>query len=137
MKYILDTNIIIRFLANDHETHSPDSYHLFEKASRGEVILILDHIVIAECVHVLKGKYYQLQRQDVTKLLIKLIEFTEVEADNKDLMIKALHNYSSYTVDYPDAYLAALAEGKMLSILTFNNKDFSKIGINNLQPSEI
>lgn len=57
MKYILDTNIIIRFLANDHLEHSPAAYRLFEAASKNEVVLLLDPVVVAECVHVLKGRY--------------------------------------------------------------------------------
>ncbi|CAM4120757.1 PIN domain-containing protein [Paenibacillus alkaliterrae] len=137
MKYILDTNIIIRFLANDHEEHSLAAYRLFEKVTRGQYSLILDHVVIAECVHVLKGKSYQLARDEIANLLIKLIEFTEVEADNKDTMIMALRYYSAYNVDYPDAYLASLAEQQRLSVITFNNKDFNTMGTNNIKPSEL
>ena len=137
MRYILDTNIIIRFLANDHPEHSLDSYRLFEKASKGELILLLDPIIITECVHVLKGKYYQLSREKICELLTKIIEFTEVESDQKDVTIAALVHFSVHNVDYPDAYLAATAEKKRLGVLTFNTKDFKKMGVRNFLPSEI
>lgn len=134
MKYILDTNIIIRFLANDHETQSPAAYRLFEKAARGQVILLLDPLVIAECVYVLKGKYYQLEKIEISNLLKKIVEFTQVEAENKDLLIASLDYYSNYNIDFADAYLASLAEVQRLSVATFNKKDFEKVGINNHQP---
>jgi predicted nucleic acid-binding protein len=135
MKYILDTNIIIRFLANDHGEHSPAAYRLFEGASRGEVILLIDPIVVAECVHVLKGRYYQLSKLEISTHLKRIVEFVQIEADDKNLLISSLEYYAKYNVDYPDAYLASLAEKHRLSVATFNAKDFEKMGVNNYQPS--
>ena len=134
MKYILDTNIIIRFLANDHEEHSPAAYRLFEKASQGEATLYLDPIVIAECVHVLKGKYYRLSKTEILTVLKKIIENPQVEADNKDLLISALICFEQYNIDYPDAYLASLAEKQRITVATFKTKDFEKAGVNHYQP---
>ncbi len=52
-------------------------------------------------------------------------------------MIMALQNYSVHPIDYPDAYLASLAEKQRLSVITHNNKDFNKMGINNTSPSKL
>jgi predicted nucleic-acid-binding protein len=135
MKYILDTNVIIRFLANDHPVHSPAAFRLFEQASHGTITLILDHVIIAECVYVLSGKYYQVSREEIFRLLEKIIDFAEVQSENKIVMISALHHYAALNVDYPDAYLASLAEMKRISVASFNKKDFNRMGINNYQPS--
>lgn len=135
MKYILDTNIIIRFLANDHLEHSPAAYRLFEEASRGEALLLLDPVIVAECVYVLGGKHYQLTKKEISTLLKKIIEFTQVEAINKDLLAASLDHYAAYNIDFPDAYLASIAEKKRLSVATFNKRDFEKLGVNNYQPS--
>ncbi|MEW9673989.1 PIN domain-containing protein [Ammoniphilus sp. 3BR4] len=131
MKEILDTNIIIRFLANDHPEHSPRARILFEKMTNNELSFILDSIVIAECVYVLSGKYYGYSRSDIAEWLTKVIEHCEV--DNKDVLLQALSNYSRYNTDFADAYLASLAEHTGTMVATFNRKDFNKMGINSLE----
>jgi predicted nucleic acid-binding protein len=132
MKLILDTNIIIRFLANDHPEHSPKARILFERLTKNEVSLILDSIVIAECVYVLSGKYYGYSRSEIAEWLSKLIEFCEV--DNKEVLLTALSTFALYNVDFADAYLASKAEQMGEQVVTFNTKDFEKMGINSIIP---
>jgi predicted nucleic acid-binding protein len=132
MKYLLDTNIIIRFLANDHKEHSPAAYRLFEQASKGEATLFLDPIVISECIFVMTGKYYQVSREKIASLLVNILNV--VQAEDKDTVLASLHYYGRYNVDFPDAYIATAAENKHLTVATFNLKDFTKMGVNSYQP---
>lgn len=132
MKLILDTNIVIRFLANDHLEHSLKARNLFEKMTKNELTLILDSIVIAECVYVLSGKYYGYSNGEIAEWLTKLIEFCEV--DNKEVLFIALANFAKYRVDFADAYLASKAEHLGEKVVTFNSKDFEKMGINSMIP---
>jgi predicted nucleic acid-binding protein len=132
MKYLLDTNIIIRFLANDHKEHSPAAYRLFEQASRREVTLLLEPIVISECIYVMTGKYYQVPRGKIASLLVHILNV--VEAEDKETLVESLQYYGRHNVDFPDAYLASLAEKKHITVATFNRKDYTKMGVNSYQP---
>lgn len=132
MKLILDTNIIIRFLANDHPEHSPKSRNLFERMTNHEVTLILDPIVVAECVYVLSGKYYGYSRKEIAEWLTKLIEFCEV--DHKEILLTAMSTFAYHKVDFADAYLSSKAEHLGEQVATFNTKDFEKMGVNSFTP---
>ncbi|WP_019120801.1 PIN domain-containing protein, partial [Brevibacillus massiliensis] len=132
---ILDTKIILRFLANDHPEHSAKAKSFFGQAVSGDVILHLSPIVLAECVYVLKGKLYQLTRNEIADLLTKLLEIQGIISQEKDVLFLALSIFAKYNVDFPDAYLAAKSEFESKAIATFNNKDFDKIGVNSIGPS--
>jgi predicted nucleic acid-binding protein len=132
MKLILDTNIIIRFLANDHPEHSPKARTLFERMTNNEVSLILDPLVVAECVYVLSGKYYGYSRQEITEWLTKLIQFCEI--DNKEVLLTAMSIFAKYKVDFADAYLASKAEHLVEQVVTFNKRDFENMGVNSVIP---
>ena len=47
---IIDANILIRFLTQDHPTLSPRAREIFSKAEKGEILLYFDEIVMAETV---------------------------------------------------------------------------------------
>lgn len=132
MKLILDTNIIIRFLANDHPEHSPKARNLFERMTNNVLTLILDPIVVAESVYVLSGKYFGYSREEISDWMTKLIEFCEV--DNKEVLLTAMSNFAHHKVDFADAYLASKSEYLGEQVATFNTKDFEKMGVNSIIP---
>lgn len=132
MKFIVDTNVIIRFLANDHPEQSPKARTLFERMANNEISLIIEPVVIAECVYVLSGKYFDYSRQEITEWLGKIVEFCEV--DNKQVLVNALSTFGKCNVDFADAYLASKSEWIRGQVVTFNTKDFEKMGTNNVSP---
>jgi predicted nucleic-acid-binding protein len=73
-KYLLDTNVRLRFLLDDHPELSRAAAGLFQQAADEECLLILTELGIAEAVWVLTS-FYNLERQKVAegraKLLIK------------------------------------------------------------------
>lgn len=132
MKFILDTNVIIRFLANDHPEQSIKSRTLFEKMANNEISLTLEPIVLAECVYVLGGKYYNYTRKEITEWLLPIVEFCEV--DHKEVLISALSYFGKHNIDFADAYLASKSECIRGHVVTFNTKDFEKMGVNSFSP---
>jgi predicted nucleic acid-binding protein len=47
-RLLLDTNVIVRFLAGDHASHSPRSRNLFARAATGDVTLVVTDLALAE-----------------------------------------------------------------------------------------
>jgi len=138
MKYILDANVIIRFLTQDHPVHSPMAFELFKKAVRKEITLYLDTLVVSECVFVLNGKNYGFTKTEIAENLVKVIEFAGIECPDKNLLVTALEMFARYNIDFTDAYLSAKSEIEPSSVvITFNTKDFNRTGVNNITPLEI
>jgi predicted nucleic-acid-binding protein len=71
-KYLLDTNVLLRFLLDDHPELSGAAACLFQEAADEKCLLILTDLGIAEAVWVLTS-YYKLERQKVAESLAKLL----------------------------------------------------------------
>lgn len=50
---LVDTNLIVRHLVQDHERHAKVAGRLFDACDRGEVVIVVLPAVLAECVFVL------------------------------------------------------------------------------------
>jgi predicted nucleic-acid-binding protein len=101
MEFLLDANVLVRFLAQDHPKQGPAATLLFEKAERREVALHLDGLTVAEAVYVLVGRYGQ-QRSDVVNVLLALIQNAGVETAEPEIVTDALRRFGAMKVDFAD-----------------------------------
>jgi predicted nucleic-acid-binding protein len=69
---LIDTNLIIRYLVQDHPQHSQTAAKLFEACDQGLLTLVILPSVLAECVFVLES-FYKHKRADIAKVLSTLI----------------------------------------------------------------
>ena len=88
-KYLLDTNVLLRFLLDDHPELSRAAARLFQKAADEKCLLILTDLCIAEAVWVLTS-YYKLERQKVADGLAKLLLKAGVKCTSLEPVLDAL-----------------------------------------------
>jgi predicted nucleic acid-binding protein len=62
--YLVDTNILLRFLTNDHPAHGAGAKKLFDDAGAGKLDLRIPLIAITETIFTLQS-YYKIDRQDI------------------------------------------------------------------------
>ena len=135
IKYLLDTNVLIRFLRSDHPVHSPATRELFADACDGKCVLLLTEIAVAEAVWVLQS-VYDTERIQVAEGLRKVILSAGIRCAKRNEMLDALGRYASTKCDFLDCYLAALATASGDSIASFD-KDFDQFtDIKRWQPPE-
>ena len=123
-KYLLDTNVLIRFLRGDHAKHSPAARVLFSDACDGKCVLILTEVAVAEAVWVLHS-VYDIEREQIAEGLSKVIISTGIRCMRRDEMLDALARFASTKCDFLDCYLAALAAASGDHIATFD-RDFDR-----------
>jgi predicted nucleic-acid-binding protein len=123
----LDANIILRFLLKDHPEYFKAAYHLFSEAERGNIILYLHPLILAEVVWTLQG-YYGYQKAEIALILGEMIESDGLLVEEKEVVRKAFEDYAGKNVDYVDAYLSAhaLIKGPQV-IYTLDKKNFSRL----------
>ncbi len=126
-KYLLDTNILLRFLLADHDELSPKAARLFQRAADRECLLILTDLGIAEAVWVLTS-YYKLERKPVAECLANLLVRAGVHCPNLDPILDALTRFKATNCDFYDCYLAAQAGASGVAIASFD-KDFTKFKV--------
>ena len=54
---LVDTNVIVRYLVQDHDKHARAAGKLFDACDRGDVVVVVLPVVLAECVFVLESFY--------------------------------------------------------------------------------
>ena len=123
-KYLLDTNVLVRFILGDHNTLSPAARKLFGEACDGKCALILTEVAVAEAVWVLHS-FYNIKRNPITEWLSKVILSAGVRCMKRDEMLDALNRFASTKCDFLDCYLASLAAASGDHVATFD-KDFEQ-----------
>ena len=118
-KYLLDTNIILRFLLGDHKDHSPLAEGLFREAMEGKCVLILTDVAIAEAVWVLMS-FYKVNRSNTAEKLSKIIGSVGIKCPNQNQMLDALDRFKTTSCDFFDCYLAAMASDSEYHVASFN-----------------
>jgi predicted nucleic-acid-binding protein len=124
--FLLDTNVIIRFLTGDHPVHSPQAFQLIKEAIHGNITLYLESMVLAESVFVLT-KVYEIPKSDVVHKLQRFLDYSGIHSQEKSVFMEALNIYGGCNIDFVDAFLAAKSRiVKNTKVVTYNIKDFKR-----------
>ncbi len=121
---LVDTNLIVRYLVQDHEKHVKAAGRLFDACDRGEVLIVVLPVVLAECVFVLES-FYEHPRGEIVAALGGLISSPGVEINGVAIHLDALDRYRKTKVHFVDCLIAATAAAEDIPVATFD-QDFRK-----------
>ena len=121
---LVDTNLIVRYLVQDHEKHAKAAAKLFNACDRGEVVIVLLPAVLAECVFVLES-FYQHPRADIASVLAHLISSPGIEINDLAVHLDALNRYKRTKVHFVDCLIGATAVAEDTPVASFD-QDFRK-----------
>jgi predicted nucleic acid-binding protein len=121
---LIDTNLIVRYLVQDHEKHAKAAEKLFDACDRGQLILVVLPVVLAECVFVLDS-FYGRPRADISSALATLISSPGVELSHAAVHLDALQRYRQTKIHFVDCLIAATAAAENTPVATFD-QDFQK-----------
>jgi len=121
---LVDTNLIVRYLVQDHEKHARAAGKLFDACDRGELVIVVLPVVLAECVFVLES-FYAHPRADIASALGRLISSPGVEISEVTVHLDALSRYRETRVHFVDCLIAAEAVANNLPVSSFD-QDFRK-----------
>lgn len=119
MVYLLDTNIIIRFLVGDHEEHLAKSIKYFKSIETAKLqVEILDGVLM-EAFFVLT-KFYKLPKKDVINDLKTILTLNGVVNNNKTILYEALNIIENKNIDFVDALICAKSKLQGFGKLSFD-----------------
>ncbi len=121
---LVDTNLIVRYLVQDHEKHARAAGRLFEACDRGDVVIVVLPAVLAECLFVLES-FYEHPRGDIASALGRLISSPCIEIDGAAIHLDALDRYRKTKVHFVDCLIAATAAAENMPVASFD-QDFRK-----------
>lgn len=121
---LVDTNLIVRYLVQDHEKHARAAGRLFDACDRGDVVVVVLPVVLAECVFVLES-FYGHPRADIASALGRLISSPGVEISEVTIHLDALNRYKETKAHFVDCLIAATAVANNLTVASFD-QDFRR-----------
>jgi predicted nucleic acid-binding protein len=117
--YLLDANILLRFLTNDHRDHSPAAKKLLIDAGSGKISLRIPFIAITEAVFTLQ-RHYEIDRADIGRELLKLLTAPGITLTCPHWVLEAVEDYQMRNVSFGDACLAAEAKADHIPVVSFD-----------------
>jgi len=117
--YLLDANILLRFLTNDHPVHSAATKKLFADAGSGKISLRIPFIAITETIFTLQS-YYEIDRADIGRELLKLLTAPGVTTTCSHWVLEAVEDYQNRNISFGDACLAAEAKADQTAVASFD-----------------
>ncbi len=119
MVYLIDTNIIIRFLVGNHQEHLEVAIDIFTKIENAQIKAEILDSVLMEAYFVLV-KFYKLPKKEVIEDLKKLIALKGITGD-KILLLETLNILINKNIDFVDALICAKAKLYGYEKLSFDN----------------
>ena len=108
---LVDTNVFVRHLTQDHSAHSPAATRFFGRVERGEIRAQTTDTVVFETVFTLQ-KHYRASKQSIRDGLLPLIELPGLVLGGKHRMRRAFELYVDYNLSFADAYHVSFVEGQ-------------------------
>ena len=102
--YLIDTNIIIRFLTQDHKELSEKSTEIFKKIEKGEIRAKITESVIAEIVYFIM-KIYGKDREFAANIIKKILDLKGIINHDKTRLKKALRLIMLLSVSVSKRYI--------------------------------
>ncbi len=103
----LDTNVLVRYLAQDDRIQSPLATRFLEGVLSVEEPGFVSTVVLAELVWVLESNY-QLGREQLATLLDTLLRAQQLKFQDPDSANQALRDFRASKADYVDCLIQRL-----------------------------
>ena len=120
MKYLCDTNFILRYLLADNPQMFTKAKGIFDQAKTGKVILIIEQAVFTEVIFVLSS-FYKVPKDTITQILSDLLTYKGISSE-KEVFALALDYYNKYNMHVVDCLLLAKNKLTSIPVLTFDEQ---------------
>lgn len=131
---LLDANIFLRHLGQDHPDHSPRATIYFQRIENGELRARTTKFVIFETVFTLE-RTYQVPRAQIQAQLLALIDLPGLVLPGKRRPHRAFQLYVAHNVSFVDAYNAAVVQELKLGPIVSFDRGYDRLpGITRIEP---
>lgn len=131
---LLDANIFLRHLGQDHPDHSPRATAYMRQIEMGEREARTTEFVIFETVFTLE-RTYKVPKAAIRAQLLPLVDLPGLLVPGKRRLRKAFDLYVKHNVSFVDAYNAAVVQDLKLEAIVSFDRGYDRIpGIKRVEP---
>jgi len=103
----LDTNVLIRYIAQDDEKQSKIATEAIEKDYDKTDFFYINHTVLCEVVWVLQ-RAYKTQKKQIINIIEQILHTSQFTVQSPDTVWKALLEYRQNSADFSDYLIAEI-----------------------------
>lgn len=124
----LDTNVLVRYIAQDDPKQSPKATALIESLSDADPGFV-SLVALVELVWVMQG-CYQASKDETVSILEKLLRVGSFKVENAEIVLRALHVYAHSNADFADCLIErSAAYASCRQTMTFDSKAAKSAGM--------
>ena len=124
----LDTNIVVRYIAQDDVVQSAKATQLIESLS-AETPGFITLVSIVELVWVMQG-CYKATKEECAAVLQTLLHTREILLENAEIVVMATHKYLASNADFVDCLIERSANyAKCTCTMTFDSNAAKTAGM--------
>lgn len=133
-RYLVDTNVLLRFLSGEPPKQAEAAKRLFEAAAAGNASLEVSPVIVAEAMYTLVS-FYKVDRVDAAVKLAALLRRRGVKVREAEPVFGALERLQKFNVGFADAFLAAGGADEGVPVASFD-RDLDKFkDVTRFEPS--
>ncbi len=129
----VDTDVLLRHLTGEPPELARPANELLARAHAGEIILHLHSVTLAEAVWALH-RSYGVARADIARTLGGVLQAGGIVSEEADVVLGALDDYATLTVDFPGAVLARRAAASAAPACYTFDRHFERLGVTHRRP---
>ena len=130
----LDTNVLVRHIAGDHDEFSPRARALIRRIESGDVRVRTANTVVFEAVFTL-NRSYKIPKPELRDAMKLILNLRTVQITDKTVVLEALDLFADRNMSFGDAYHAALMRRLGLTEVYSFDGDFDKVpGLTRIEP---
>jgi predicted nucleic-acid-binding protein len=124
----LDTNVLVRYFAQDDPNQSAVAAKFIEGTCSEENPGFINHLVLCETVWVL-ARCYHVEKDTMVVILEKILKTEQFKIQNVDVVWRALREFKKTGADFADCLLAQINSGNGCEhTVTFDRKASASAG---------
>jgi len=116
---VVDTNVILRHLLDDHSALAGRVHAFFASVRRGDKQAFVSDAVVAECAYVLSG-VYEVPRPAIAEALSRVLNYRGLITDRRGALQLALAEYANSKLDFVEALLLAISRTENWEVFCFD-----------------
>lgn len=125
----LDTNVLVRFLADDDPVRSPVAARIVDRAIAASERLFIPTTVLVETIWVL-ARAYKVSRPELVQIVDSIVRARHFDFADETLVSRASRAYRAGTADFSDYLILEETKGSEADVLlTFDKALWKEPGV--------
>ena len=124
----IDTNVIVRYAAQDDPVQSPIATRFIERTCTAADPGYLSAVVLVEAVWVMES-LYEASRDDVAKIVAQLLRSKQLVIEEAESVWQALRLFTASKADFADCLIERLCHARGCNGMVTFDKSAAKAGM--------